>query len=386
MANANIADLFPLGIAVGVAHCNRDQERQALRRNIRGGRHTWLWARRRMGKTSLIEQVTNELRRGRPAVPSVNLDLNVVHDAQSLEERLREGVSRLGVALMPQGKKHRDSLIKVFHGFSPELSLGALGLSLKLRAPESLASGISDLLLTLDQAAAKWNRRGVLVLDEFQQIASLTYGNTRFTLEGAIRHAVERARNITYVFSGSERRLLREMFEQPDRPLYRLCEKMTLQRIEAHHYQTFFDQASQVRWHRAFPAELTEAVLSLTGRHPYYVNALCSRLWDLSKQPGLDDIGPVWEHIAGQAEAPVSYLVRNLSATQRAMLVGIARAGSIEYPTGRAFLASIRLSASTGAVARDVLEQHDLIRQREDQRWELVDPIMALYIRRAHPQ
>ncbi|MEM9183646.1 MAG: hypothetical protein AAGB27_10885, partial [Pseudomonadota bacterium] len=198
------------------------------------------------------------------------------------------------------------------------------------------------------------------------------------------RHAVERARHITYVFSGSERRLLQEMFEQPDRPLYRHCEKMTLKRIDQTHYQAFLDRASQVRWNRSFPAVLTEMIMALTFRHPYYVNALCSRLWDLARQPSEEDIRATWQNITEQDEALVSYLVRNLSATQRAMLVGIALAGSIEHPTGRSFLASLRLSTSTGNVAKDVLEDHDLIRYTEDGRWELVDPIMQAYIRRVH--
>lgn len=335
-----------------------------------------------MGKTSVIEQVLGELARGRPVVPSVKLDLNVVHDAESMEERIREGVARLSVALMPQGRKHQQTLLDAFQRFSPELTLGAPGVTLRLRAPQALAPGISEILLALDEAAGRWKRRGVLVMDEFQQITSLTYGSTQFTLEGAIRHAVERARNITYVFSGSERRLLQDMFENPDRPLYRHCEKMTLKRIESNHYQQFFDQASQARWGRAFAAELTDSILAQTVRHPYYVNALCSRIWDLPAQPTLDEIQSTWQHLALQDEPVVSYMVRNLSATQRAMLVGIALAGSIEYPTGREFLASIRLSASTGNVAKDVLEENDLIRQREDARWELVDPIMAAYIQR----
>ncbi|MEM7705614.1 MAG: hypothetical protein AAF358_08690 [Pseudomonadota bacterium] len=337
-----------------------------------------------MGKTSLIEQVLGELSRGRPVVPSVKLDLNVVHDAESLEERIRDGAARLGVALMPQGRKHRAALVSAFRQFAPELSVGAPGLSLRLRAPEAVAPGISDVLLALDEVAGSYGRRGVMVLDEFQQITSLTYGASKFTLEGAIRHAVERARHITYVFSGSERRLLQEMFEQPDRPLYRHCEKMTLKRIDQPHYQAFLDRASQVRWNRSFPAVLTELIMALTFRHPYYVNALCSRLWDLARQPSEDDVRTTWQNITEQDEALVSYLVRNLSATQRAMLVGIALAGSIEHPTGRSFLASLRLSTSTGNVAKDVLEDHDLIRYTEDGRWELVDPIMQAYIRRVH--
>lgn len=376
-----VKDLFPLGIATGAAHCDRDEERRLLRTNLRDGTHTWLWARRRMGKTSLIEQVLNELERGRPAVPAVKLDLNVVHDAESLEERIRDGVERLSVALMPRGKKHTTALLEAFDRFRPEFSLGAAGMRLTLRKPEAIAPGISELLLATDAAAGEYGRRGVFVLDEFQQLASLTYGRSDFTLEGAIRHAVERARNITYVFSGSQRHLLADMFENPERPLYRLCRKMTLKRIAAADYERFLDRASKARWNTTLPDLVAAAILEQTRRHPYYVNALCTRLWRNETPPDADAVAAAWANLAAEDAAIVAQQVRTLSATQRAMLVGIALEGTVEHPTGRVFLASVRLSASTGSAAKDVLEAEDLIRQNRNGHWELVDPVMEHYIR-----
>ncbi len=380
MANET-KNLFPLGIATGAAHCNRSTERKTLRDNLRSGTHTWLWARRRMGKTSLVEQVLSELERGRPAIPSAKLDLNVVHDAESLELRIRREAARLGVAVVPGRKKPQRLLKLAFDAFRPEFSVGAMGLKMSLRAPEAPAAGISDVLLALDAAARAVDRRAVFVLDEFQQLGSLSYGRNDITLEGAIRHAVERAGNISYVFSGSQRHLLADMFENPDRPLYRHCQKMVLERIGATDYHKFFERAAKARWGKRIGKELAAEILGLTFRHPYYVNALCSRLWSNTRPPATAAIGETWREIVAEDAAFVAHQVRTLSATQRAMLVGIAEAGQVEHPTGREFLARCRLSASTGSQAKDVLEAEDLIRQNEDRHWELVDPVMAEYIR-----
>ena len=70
--------LFPLGVATGPAHCNRTTERAALIENILGGVHTWLWSRRRMGKTSLVEQVLEDLAHSRRRVAAITIDLLVV--------------------------------------------------------------------------------------------------------------------------------------------------------------------------------------------------------------------------------------------------------------------------------------------------------------------
>ena len=78
-------NLFPLGVATGAAHCNRVEEREKLKDHILGLTHTWLWARRRMGKTSLVEQVIEDLARGKRKIVSLTIDLLVVHDAEALE-------------------------------------------------------------------------------------------------------------------------------------------------------------------------------------------------------------------------------------------------------------------------------------------------------------
>ena len=63
------------------------------------------------------------------------------------------------------------------------------------------------------------------------------------------------------------------------------------------------------------------------------------------------------------------------------MLAGIALAGHVEHPMGREFLAGVRLSASTDSGAKDVLQEEDLISKTEQGLWELVNPVMAEYIR-----
>ena len=154
-----------------------------------------------------------------------------------------------------------------------------------------------------------------------------------------------------------------------------------MERIGATDYANFFDRASQARWGKHIPSVVTQHVLTLTHRHPYYVNALCARLWEVNKPPTVNTATTLWRDVVAEDAPIVAYQVRNLSATQRAMLVGIATASTVEFPTGREFLAHIRLSASTGSAAKDVLEANDLIRQNDEGHWQLVDPVMAEYIR-----
>ncbi|MEL7311321.1 MAG: hypothetical protein AAFN07_07420 [Pseudomonadota bacterium] len=375
-------DLFPLGVATGPAFCNRAGERDALKRNIRAGRHTWIWARRRIGKTSLVEQVILELSQSRPAIRAARLDCNIVHDADSLDQALRKSVAALAVEMSPGGRAKIQSLLtSTFARFRPSFQIGPSVFQMRLNPTEAPAANIADVLLGLDELAVTLDRRAVVVLDEFQQVSRLTHGRKDMTLEGAIRHAVERAKRITYVFSGSERSLLADMFENADRPLYHHSRKMSLGRISAAHYLDFLNNAARARWQKPLSDGVIALILRRSQRQPFYVNSLCSRLWDERRPPSKSAVESAWREVVEESTPVVAERVRSLSATQRALLIGIANAGRVEQPTSQAFLAEIRLSASTGSNAKDVLEAQDFIRPDLEGGWFIVDPVMYTYLR-----
>ena len=373
-------EFFPLGIATGGAHCNRKLERAELVRNVLDGRHVWLWGRRRMGKTSLVEQVAKDLDDGGHNAAVATMDLLVAQDAQDFERQLLRAVERLGVQIAPHGRSAVRWLGDAFKALKPEFSVGAPGLSMKLTSPGKGGQGVVDALASLDKAAQQHNRRAVLVLDEFQQLGAMKGGTS---VEGAVRHAVERLHHVACVFAGSQRHLLAAMFEHEDRPLFRLCDKMTLGRIQATDYRDFMREASTRRWGEVVADASIQRILSLTARHPYYVNALCSRLWAADAAPDAAVVDAVWERLAMQDKPVAAARVVGLAASQRALLRAIASADEgVEHPVAHQFLSPIRLAASTGNRAKEVLEQEDLIRQDDDGRWRLVDPVLAFYLRR----
>lgn len=375
-------NLFPLGVATGSAHCNRTEERAELTGNVLAGAHTWLWGRRRMGKTSLVEQVLLDLAGGRRKVVAATIDLLVVHDAQDLEARFRAAVERLGARMVPKGRKSSGKLAEAFGALKPEFSFGAMGLGVRLSPPARPVQGIAEMLLGLDRAAGLYRRRAVVVLDEFQQLGQLKSGTAGHGPEGAVRHAVERARNVTYLFAGSQRHLLASMFEDEDRPLYRLCRKMTLDRIGAVDYRAFMRQAGLSRWRGPVADTAIDRILAATARHPYYVNALCARLWSGDRPPSVEAVDAAWSRIVDEDKRVAAGRLVRLPPSQRALLKAVAQArGGVEHPASLEFLSPLRLPTSTGNRAREVLEQEDLIRRDDDGRWVLVDPVMASYLR-----
>ena len=78
---------FPLGKAYGKAFCNRQEEIKILSGNVENGKHTFLAAPRRYGKSSLCEAVIEKM-----DLPSTKVDLHVATSEKSIERILLKGV------------------------------------------------------------------------------------------------------------------------------------------------------------------------------------------------------------------------------------------------------------------------------------------------------
>ena len=140
--------------------------------------------------------------------------------------------------------------------------------------------------------------------------------------------------------------------------------------------------ALQVYQPRPVADEAIARILSVTARHPYYVNALCARLWGGGQPPAAEAVNAVWSGIVAEDKRVVAGRLVRLTPSQRAVLKAIAKTeGGVEHPTSLEFLSPIRLPTSTGNRAKEVLEREDLIRRGSDGRWVLQDPVMTSYLR-----
>src|SRR5204863_3296258 len=126
-------------------------------------------------------------------------------------------------------------------------------------------------------------------------------------------HVAQKTKYVTFVFSGSNRKLLKTMFEDENRPLYKLCWKLSLQRITAEHYSKHLQKAAQQAWKQKLSENVLNNILNITERHPFYVNKLCDRLWSCCKDkpPSMDDVNAAWMAILNEEKSDV---VKDISA------------------------------------------------------------------------
>ena len=83
------------------------------------------------------------------------------------------------------------------------------------------------------------------------------------------------------------------MFGDRNRPFYKLCDRIILNRIDEEDYIKYFKKAEENTLNFNITDLAIEKIFYHTEKHPYYINLLCSRLWRLEKITD-DIVDQVW--------------------------------------------------------------------------------------------
>ena len=362
---------FPQGIATDRAFCNRDEERKRLAVSIAAHEHTVLVAPRRYGKTSLIAQVLKE-----NDFYAANIDFFFVLSQLDVTKQITEGVTKIINQLLPKTKSACQKIIDSVKKLNPKLTFNVLGQKIELVIKAGDEKNISEVLLALDYVAQKTNNTCVVVLDEFQQIGELKENHA---VEAAIRHAVERSNNVSYIFCGSKRHLLNEMFSNRSRPLYHLCDLMQIDRISSSCYEKFLTQQSHLKWGCYITKDAVDEILFLTKNHPYYVNALCRRLWKNDKVPSLGEIRSVWDEYILQQSAWITNDFAALSLNRKKVIKALVFFPT-DMPQGEMFVGVTGLTPSNINRSLSDLLKMDFVYRDLKGFYRVLDPAMAYYL------
>ncbi len=365
---------FPLGIAKNEYFCNRLSETAQLIRNMQSCTHTVIISPRRYGKTSLAYRAINEC-----GLPYVKIDLYMATDNKDIEKAIIKGINTIIAQVTGVTQKILNSIKSYIKTIKPTLEMGTEGMKLMLEpSPNATATeNICEALQILNAILEKKEQKAVLLIDEFQEVERVAKNKG---IEGAIRHVAQETQHFTIIFSGSKRNLLKSMFNDRNKPLYRLCDEIVLERISDEHYLKFINQFSQKKWKNLLPAETFLHIMECTERHPYYVNALLRAIFLLDKLPAHIDIDHAWLQLAVKKRNDLFHETDNLNITQRKLLVAIAHSVNKEL-TSKDFLSSSKLASSSVIRSLEYLAEEDFIEKGKNEYYQLIDPLLKTVIK-----
>jgi len=364
-------ELFPRGIAQGKAFYDRKEERKKLKQNIEHTTHTVIIAPRRFGKTSLMTQVLYENK-----IDHIWVDFMTITNKEEMQTKLLQKISEMIVKIAPATEKLKILALKYFGKLKPEIMLSLPGVALTLHPGKFSKDNVIDALINLDKLAKDSNKRIVVVFDEFQEILKI---DENATLQGSVRHAAERATNITYLFSGSKHRPLRHIFNGKENPLYALCDVMELQKIADQDYVEYINKAAIEKWGAPINDDVLTNILSYSDRYPRYINALCGALWASDQTPTFKLVAKLWESYIFSKKTDITEDLSGLTLNQRRLLQHLCFDPTKELYS-KETLAVLKMSQSSVQRAVNILLEKDFIVEKNGI-YSVLDPIWMGYFK-----
>ena len=369
MNRDTLIDLFPLSIASGKAFCNRTEETERLKRCIMHHRPVLLVSPRRYGKTSLALHGIKQ-----SGLPFAHIDFFSAVDDQDIEYAILRGIGKLISSLETAPKKALALAVDFFSGTHIRAVLSKMGISIEIdNQREKPSQRILKVLERLEKLSETTQQKLVLFFDEFQCIGEIADDQS---MESVLRQVAQLTQSISFVFSGSNRHLLNQLFEDRKRPFYKLCERITIERIENSHYKQHIQKAAFDIWKNPLDELVFESLFACSERHPYYINLLCSRMFLKKDQPSAEVVENMWAQYVREERSSVASELDMLSRNQKKLLTMLAREHGTNAPLGQDFVQKSRISKATIAQALGFLEKHDYVEKSPTGQVTIIDPLI----------
>lgn len=357
--------------------CDRESEVQDLVRKIENNVDISLISERRLGKTGLIFRVFEELEcRKIPVIP-VYADIYATENLADFVKILSESVLSAYPEKTTLGKK----FIKFLRGLRPVISFdhisGDTQVSIAYQNESEKEQTLKDILLFLEGQP----ERVVVAIDEFQQIREYPEKN----VEALLRTIIQRLGNTGFIFSGSKKHIMADIFASAKNPFYSSTSFFGLDKIPAKSYSEFISSMFK-KYKRSISEDAVEFILDWTERHTFYTQALCRSVFSSGvRSVELPTVRAACLGILEQNESIYLQYRAMLTPGQWSYLIAVGKEDGVSKLQSKDFLAKYGLgSASSSKRTADALLDKELLVARptlHEVSYHLSDLFMKQWIR-----
>jgi hypothetical protein len=367
-------------IALDDAFANRAQEVAELTDDALNGQNVVVFAPRRYGKTSLVERVAHELTRKRVLVAQINL-MKAATKEQFVEHIMRAVHDDIATPL----SRARDSALQLFRGLrvTPRISLdpgdGSVTFSVDPGySDEDIDATLGRLLELPARLGAERNRQVVLIFDEFQEIVSLDPH-----LPALLRSVFQEQPHVGHIYLGSKRHMMQRIFNDQNEPFWRSAKHMELGPIPAGEFARFVRRRFRSSGKSVEP-ETADALLEITGGHPYGTQELAYALWQATpagETAGLPQLDVALDSVLRSEHSHFARIWEKATRNQRLILQALAAQPGHLLAAG--YRTRHRLGTpSTVQYAAGTLVEDELIGKDGSGAYRIVEPFLAEWLRR----
>lgn len=354
--------------------CDREEESKEIIRDIEGRNNKVIISPRRMGKTGLILHCFQQ-----PELHEHYYCFFIdIYSTLTLSDFIALLGNKICETLKPKGKNAVEAFCRIVRSLEFRIGFDTQG---QLEASFGIGD-IKDPQRTLDEIFTYLNKADkpcVVAIDEFQQISKYPETHTEALLRTHIQHCT----NAAYLFAGSQRHMLHNMFFSASKPFYHSSSVLSLKPIPLDKYTEFvlrkFTEAG-----KQITAEEVESVYQLFEGHTWYIQSVfylafymtettCNRaIIQNAIQKKVDDGGEVYEA-----------LLYGIPEKQQALLKALAFEGKAEKIQSGGFIRKYGLTSasSTQSAAKRLLDTN-LISTENSTQYIINDRFFGMWIRK----
>ncbi len=334
--------------------CDRVEETKLLTSTLTNGNHVALISPRRLGKTGLIYHCFNQ--------DSIKGNYHTfvvdIYATKNLQEFVFElGKTVLGT-LKSKGRKAWELFLNTLSSLRGSISFDING------NPE-WGIGIGDINLpeaTLDEIFTYLEHADMpcfVAIDEFQSIMHYPEKN----VDAILRTRIQKCRNVWFVFAGSQRHMMSELFVSPSRPFYQSTRLMSLAPIDCEQYVAFAQNLFR-EYKKDISRDTVDAIYNRYDGVTWYVQSILNALFTLTDTGSLctpNRMEIAIQQIIDQQSFAYESLLYQLPQKQKEVLIAICKEKKAMNVTSRSFLQRYKLTASTVQAAIKGLLEKDFI-------------------------
>ncbi len=298
----------------GESFCNRKKELSELLGYVKGSQNVLLYSHRRYGKSSVIQQLFQEIKGKNLSISPMYVELYGTISEKDFITRTFQGLNQLESNFERLLQSVSNALRKIKLNLNIDPATGSTSISPSFEAVnEKLV--LEELMNILSKYSQK--RKLVIAFDEFQEVANYTEEG----FEKRLRSFIQQHQNICYIFSGSQQHLIAEMFNSHSRAFYKSAESFPLYKIESKHYIPWVQKLFS-RKNIHLPDELIEEIAARFENHPMYIQNFLFHLWEEPGERGFsnDIIDKIENAIIEKRSLEHTVLWETLSINQKKTL------------------------------------------------------------------
>ncbi len=353
--------------------CDRVHETEELAGALSNGRNVTLISPRRVGKTGLIHHFFRSL--NPKEVQCFYVDLYSTSNLQEFTKVFAQEV--LTQRITPFSEQVWSEITHFFGSLRPVWGADPI-------------SGMPQCTIDIQPQREEWTLQQIfayleksavpcyVAFDEFQTIAE--YKDVK--MEALLRTYIQQLHNVHFVFAGSKKHIMTEMFSSAKRPFYRSTQMMHIDVIEEQTYYAF--ASKHLALHGQHISEETfHELYTLVDGYTWNMQSLLNRLYQSGvEQIEYNTVLSMLNHILLEEVPSYQMICRLVTDRQLQVLRAVAKEGVVKEPGSNVFLQKHQLGAySTVRSALLNLLDKELLYQNDDGSYMVYEKFFGLWLK-----